>query len=44
MNMHENARLTPRGRERMSARSERADAGGRRHGLRGLPEDGWQVG
>ena len=44
MNIHENARLTPLGRERSGADSERADAGGRRTSRRRLPADGAQMG
>jgi hypothetical protein len=39
MNVHKNARLTPRGRGRFTAGRERADAGGRRGSRRRLPAE-----
>jgi len=45
MNMHKNARLTPRGRgAHCTAGRERTDAGGRCRSRRHLPADGSQVG
>ena len=44
MNVHKNARLTPRGREWIVAGCKRADAEGRRRSRRRLPADSSQMG
>jgi hypothetical protein len=44
MNIHQNARLTPHGRERLvEMNGERANAGGRRTSCRRLPADGQKM-